>query len=156
MDQLDSVLAVYRQCEDFLALGPEPHASQEMILADLQSSQAEGGIFCGIYDLEGEMIGIVDFIPQGFEGSPQHAFISLLLIALPFRRSGLGKEVVSLVEAEIIRNAEVRSILSAVQENNPAALRFWQSNGYQIVSGPELRPDQTTVFYVRKDVSVCL
>jgi ribosomal protein S18 acetylase RimI-like enzyme len=153
-NDLAAVLAVYRQCEDFLALGPEPHASLEMVLGDLEISQTEGGSYCGIHDPQGKMIGIIDFVPQGFEGNPHHAFISLLMIAPPFRRQGLGREVVNMVEGETMKNAQVEVIFSAVQENNPAAIRFWQNNGYQITSGPELRPDQTTVFHLRKDIRV--
>ena len=42
-DDLEAILAVYRQCEDFLALGPQPQASPEMVAADMRQSQAEGG-----------------------------------------------------------------------------------------------------------------
>ena len=50
-------LEVYRRCEDFLALGPEPKASLEMVLADLEISRQEGGCFCGIYGPTGNMLG---------------------------------------------------------------------------------------------------
>ena len=151
-NELASVLEVYRQCEDFLALGPEPQASMKMVLRDIEISKEGGGIFCGIYDFEGEMIGVIDFVPSGFEGNPHHAFISLLMIALPFRTMGLGAEVVRLVEDEIVKSAQVKSILLAVQVNNQAAIKFWQRNGYKIVGGPELQPDRTTVFHLRKEV----
>lgn len=44
-DELESVLEVYKQCEDFLALGPVPTASKEMVLNDIEISKAENGIF---------------------------------------------------------------------------------------------------------------
>lgn len=151
-DELGRILDVYCQCADFLALGPEPTASQAMVVADLQHSRQEGGVFCGIIDSEGEMIGVVDFVPAGFGGDPRQAFFSLLMIAPPHRNRGLGAEAVRLVEEAIGSDAQVECILSAVQVNNPAGIRFWQRNGYAIVGGPERQPDQTTVYRLRKAV----
>jgi ribosomal protein S18 acetylase RimI-like enzyme len=150
--EFDAVFQVYRQCEDFLALGPQPHASPEMVAADLKHSQEEGGLFCGIYDDSREMLGIVDFVSRGYVGDPSQAFLSLLMIAAPHRGHGLGSAVVQWVEREIRRDPGVRVILSGVQVNNPGAIRFWQRMGYHIVAGPELMPDQTTVFHLLKDL----
>lgn len=147
---LDAALAVYRQCEDFLALGPVPHASPGMVQADLELSRRQGGLFCGVYDGHGTMVGVVDFVPNGFEGNPQHAFLSLLMIAAPYRDQGLGRVVVEWVEGEIRANPAVRAILAGVQVNNPAAIRFWQRMGYRIVSGPKDYPDGTTAYPLEK------
>lgn len=149
---LNAIFAVYRQCEDFLALGPQPRASTEMVLKDLEVSQSEGGNFCGIYTVDGEMVGVVDYIPCDFEGEPSQAFISLLMIAQAFRMQGIGEAVVAAIEAEIMKNAEVKTILSGVQVNNPDAIRFWERNGYFIAGGPEELPDQTTAYRLQKDL----
>lgn len=151
-DELDAVLNVYRQCEDFLALGPVPTASMEMVLKDIEISKVDGGLFCGIYTSEGKMIGIIDYVPSNFEGDPHASYLSLLMIAAPFRKQGIGKAVVQAIENEIKGNAQVDKILAGVQVNNPQAVQFWQRNGYRVVSGPELMPDQTTVFALRKDL----
>ena len=150
-DDLDAVLDVYQQCEDFLALGPVPTASMEMVLKDIEISQRGGGVFCGIYTTDGKMIGVVDYVPSSYEGDPQTAFLSLLMIASSFRKQGIGKAVVEAIENEIRRDTQVMAILSGVQVNNPQAVQFWQRNGYRIVSEPKLLPDQTTVFDLRKD-----
>jgi len=150
-DDLDAVLDLYRQCEDFLALGPERTASMAMVLKDIEISQSEGGVFCGVYAVDGRMIGIVDFVLSNFEGDPHIAFISLLMIAASFRKQGIGTMIVELIENEIRKDAQVTAILSAVQVNNPQALQFWQKNGYRIVGGPKLQPDQTTTFRLQKD-----
>lgn len=150
-DDLNAIFDVYQQCEDFLALGPESTVSMEMVLKDIEISQREGGVFCGIYTADGKMIGVVDYIPSNFEGDSQVAFLSLLMIAISFRKQGMGKAIVELIENEIRKDAQVTAILSAVQVNNPQAVQFWQKNGYRIVSGPELQPDQTTTFRLRKD-----
>ena len=150
-DDLSSVLDVYWQCEDFLALGPEPVASMEMVLRDIETSQRDGGLFCGVFDADGRMFGVVDTVPSGFEGDPRLAFLSLLMIAAPYRNQGIGQAVVTLIEDEIRRDPQITAIFSAVQVNNPQAVRFWQKNGYRIVGGPELQPDGTTTFRLCKE-----
>jgi GNAT superfamily N-acetyltransferase len=132
-DDMDAILDVYRQCEDFLALGPESGASMTMVTSDIETSHRQGGIFCGIHTACGRMVGVVDFI-----------------LAASHRNRGLGTEIIELVEKEMA-DAYVKTILSSVQVNNPRALRFWQMNEYRIVGGPELQPDQTTVLHLRKD-----
>jgi GNAT superfamily N-acetyltransferase len=149
--ELNAILEVYRQCEDFLSLGPQPKASAQMVLQDIELSKGEGGIFCGIYDEQENMIGVADFVPSGFEGNPNTAFITLFMIASPFRRKGLGSKVVEWIEARILENEHIATIQSAVQENNPKALQFWQRNGYQVIRGPERQPDGTTVFRLSKE-----
>jgi ribosomal protein S18 acetylase RimI-like enzyme len=149
---LIAVLEVYQQCEDFLALGPIATASMEMVLQDIEISQKEGGIFCGIYTPDGEMTGVVDYVPNNYQGNPQAAFLSLLMIAAPFRNQGIGKAVVDAAENEIKKDAQVTTILSGVQVNNPQAIRFWLRNGYRIVSEPKLYPDQTTAVDLQKDI----
>ncbi|MGP8079631.1 MAG: GNAT family N-acetyltransferase [Dehalococcoidales bacterium] len=150
LNDTEAILGIYRGCEDFLALGPEPKASLEMVLKDLEISQQEGSCFCGIYNPGEHLVGVVDFIPMGFEGKADIAFISLIMIAAPFRNQGIGNKTVSLTEGEITKDGDVIEIRSAVQINNPAAIRFWQKNGYRIASAPELQSDSTTVFRLSK------
>jgi len=148
---LAAVLEVYRQCEDFLALGPQPHASPEMVLADLDLSERGGGIFCGIYLYpSGEMIGVADYIPSGFEGNRQHAFIELLMIAQPFRGHGLGNRIVAGLEAEICKDPLITVIRTGCQVNNPNGIRFWQRCGYRIIGQAVSYPDQTTAYPLEK------
>ena len=147
---LDAILHVYKQCEDFLALGPVSTASMEMVRKDLEISKQEGGIFCGIYKSNGEMIGVIDYIPI-YKRNPSHAYLELLMIAAPYRQQGIGKAVVEAIEHVIKKDTGASTILAGVQINNPQAIRFWQKNGYRIVSGPKLYPDQTTAVDLRKD-----
>src|SRR5512137_2297955 len=93
-DDLESVLEVYRQCEDFLALCPVPVASMEMVLKDIEISLGQGGIYCGIFKTTGEMIGILDYVPGNYQGNPHNAYLSLLMLGAPFRNQGIGKAVV--------------------------------------------------------------
>lgn len=150
-DELEAVLDVYKQCEDFLALGPVATASMAMVLQDLALSQAEHGIFCGIYTATGNLIGIVDYVPHSYQGQRHIAFLALLMIAAPFRNQGIGQAVVAAIETTIRQDPKVSTILSGVQVNNPQAMRFWQRLGYRIVSAPKLHPDQTTAVDLQKD-----
>ena len=151
-EDLGAVLAVYQQCEDFLALGPVATASMEMVLKDLELSKNEGGIFCGIHSADGKMIGVIDYVPNYYHGQPQVAYLSLLMVALPYRNHGIGEAVVQAIENEIKKNARVTVIFSGVQANNPQALRFWQRQGYRVVSEPRLHPDETIAVDLQKDL----
>src|SRR5512138_3490728 len=89
-DDLHAVLGVYRNCEDFLALGPVATASMEMVSKDIELSKEEGGIFCGIFDTaDGKMIGVVDYVPNNYQGNPRFAFLELLMIDSSFRDQGI-------------------------------------------------------------------
>jgi ribosomal protein S18 acetylase RimI-like enzyme len=147
-----AVLHVYRQCEDFLALGPAPIASMDMVRKDLELSRQAGGIFCGIYQAGGEMIGVFDYIPCNYQGVASQAFLELFMLASPYRSCGMGTAILRSMEKEISKGGRVRTILSGVQVNNPKAIRFWRKNGYRIVSEPKLHPDRTTAIDLRKDL----
>lgn len=149
-DELDAILEVYEECEDFLALCQLPTASMEMVLKDIELSKEGNGVFCGIYTENGRMIGVVDYIPCDYCGAPDTAYLELLMIASSYRKQGVGKAVVEAVENEIRKNAKVTTIVSGVAVNNPQAIQFWQRNGYQIVSGPKYYPGQGTGFDLRK------
>ena len=149
---LEEVLEVYRQCEDFLALGPQPRASKAMVLKDIETSRSERGLFYGIFASDGRMVGVVDFIPGSFNGEAHLAFISLLMIVAPLRNRGIGTRALELIENKIRATGQVSEIRTAVQLNNPAALLFWQRNNYRVFGNPELRPDQTVVSYLRKEL----
>jgi ribosomal protein S18 acetylase RimI-like enzyme len=144
------LLELYRLCEDFLAMGPVPHASEEMVRSDLRLSKSYGGIFCGIFDTAGVMLGVLDLVTAGFEGDPGFAYIELLMIAAPWRSRGLGSRVMALVEADLCRNPYMHTIRAGVQVNNPLARRFWQRQGFREISLPELLPDGTTCVQLEK------
>jgi ribosomal protein S18 acetylase RimI-like enzyme len=147
---LSQVLKVYKQCEDFLALGPEPCASEEMVIKDIEHSVTEDGLFCGIFDSHDDILGIVDFVPHSCKDSGDSAFISLIMIAKPYRNKGLGAKVIEAIETYIRKYPQNKAVLSAVQTNNEKAIRFWKALGYIIVGRPELQPDKTTVYNIRK------
>ena len=151
-NDISDIFNVYKQCEDFLSLGPVSHASKQMVLDDLKLSKDEGGIFCGIF-IGAEMIGIVDFVENNYESNPEEAYLSLLMIAKTHRNKGIGKDVVNVVESVIRKNANIKTILAGVQVNNKSAIDFWNKMGYKIVSGPKFMPDTTIVYDLKKDLT---
>jgi RimJ/RimL family protein N-acetyltransferase len=151
-DDADSILAVYTQCEDFLALGPNPAATMEMVRKDIAQSKDGGGTYCGIYADNGSMVGIVDYVPNHYQGEASAAYLSLLMIASPFRKRGIGKAVVDAVEKYLGSDFQVAVIYSAVQVNNPEAMRFWRKNGYRIIGKPKEQPDQTITVELKKEL----
>ena len=143
---------VYRQCGDFLALSPANNASRDMAVADIEEAKAESGFYCGIFHGK-RMIGVVSYVPSHFEFRPVDAFILLLMIIPTYRRKGIGREVVKRIEKEMCSSGRVRSFVCGVQVNNPGAIQFWQKMGYRVTAGPELRPDGTTVYRMRKVIN---
>lgn len=151
---LASLLEVYRQSEDFLALGPVASASRQMVLADLDLSQRQGGVFYAIEEAAtGVMAGVLDFVWAGFEGDAGMAYLSLLMIAAPYRGRGLGAAVVNAVEDAVRNEGRVRAIFAGVQVNNFGAQRFWQRMGFRIVSGPKQYPDGTVAVDLIKELT---
>ncbi len=149
-ENLADLFAVYKECEDFLALGPVAKASMEMVRADLEMSKTMGGRFCGIYLGDGRMAGVLDFVPENFRDQPDTAYIALLMIRQSFRHRGIGIRVLELVEAEVRKDPRITRIRAGVMVNNPTAIQFWENRGFIIYGGPELLADQTTVYRLEK------
>lgn len=149
-DEVD-ILDIYRQCQDFLDLGGTT-ASLAMVRDDMALSHEQNGQFCGIFTPREGLVGIIDYIPSGWEGRSDEAFLELLMIIPPWRRRGLAKWAVEKAEALIRSNPEIRRIRSGVQVNDPRAVRFWLRRGYHVCGGPELMPDGTTVWHLAKEL----
>ncbi|MDD5191349.1 MAG: GNAT family N-acetyltransferase, partial [Dehalococcoidales bacterium] len=149
-DDLNAILSVYRQCDDFLALCPEPVASMEMVQNDIKLSREHSGTFCGIFLLDGKMIGVIDVVPEDFDKGKGVSFIALLMVAKTYRNHNIGTQVVTAVENDFRKNHHCNMMRLGVMVNNPKALRFWQRLGYHIYEGPMILPDKTTVYHLEK------
>ncbi|NMC45797.1 MAG: GNAT family N-acetyltransferase [Chloroflexi bacterium] len=149
---VNEILDVYLQSEDFLALGPQSNATVQMVEQDIEEIVREGGNFYGIFDQMRKMIGVVAYVPGNFRNDPAKAFLSLLMISKPYRSKGVGEEVVVMVEEEVSHDETVNMIESAVQVNNPRAISFWKRNGYRITSRPQLQSDGTVIYRLQKKI----
>lgn len=150
---LPKLLEVYRGCEDFLALGPNPHASTTMVENDLALSREIGGLYGSIFEADrSEPAGVLDFVPDGYEGHPGEAFLELLMLAEPYRGRGLGTRVLAALEQRLVE-AGIRVLRAGVQVNNPGAVRFWLGHGFVLTSGPRDLEDGTTCYDLAKKLA---
>jgi|GEM_PF-3849981 len=146
-----SIADVYHQSEDFLSLGPISKASVKMVKDDMEHSKYENGCYCCIRNSLGHVVGVLDFIPNAKERDA--SFLSLLMIAAPYRRKGYGKSVVIALEKYLNKLYKTKRIKSAVQTNNIDAIQFWKKMDYHISNKPEKRPDGTIVYSMSKVLS---
>lgn len=148
-DSMAALLALYRQCEDFLALGPNPYASVEMIQRDLVTTAGEGGHYCGIYQRgTGELAGVLDVVPGGHQGDPRLAYLELLMLGKPYRGQGLGERVFAALLVAL-RQRGVEALEAGVQENNPDAQRFWLRMGFTLTGPATPQADGTVAAPMR-------
>ena len=154
-EDINDILEVYLQCEDFLALGPHPKSSPAMVTKDIEDVYKEGGVFKSIY-IGDKLIGVASYVTKGFAGKLSDACIYLLMIVPSFRKKGIGARIVEMIEKEILADAKITTIMAGVQVNNPRALKFWRNNGYRVTSGPEQMLDGTVVFHLCKDHKITI
>ena len=146
---LTALVEIYRQCEDFLSLGPVDVAAQEMVLADISHSRAQGCQYCVTLDTDGRFVGVLDVIP---ELKKQVACLSLLMIGKSYRNQGFGTAVLSGIEHQLKQLYGTTTIEAGVQVNNHDGIRFWQSRGFLIGATPILREDGTTTCDMTKEI----
>lgn len=149
---MPELLDLYRHCEDFLALGPDPRATEAVVLRDLASMRAAGAEFHGMYAADGALLGVLDVILQGYNGNPDCAYIELLMLRADARNAGLGAAVIRALE-QYLAEQRISEIQADVQVNNPAAQRFWQRMGFDCIGGPVLQPDSTVTLMLRKQIA---
>jgi RimJ/RimL family protein N-acetyltransferase len=147
---IQKTLEIYHQAEDFLSLGPEPHASIEMVLTDIQHSKESGGLFCIILDGNGNQVGVVDFIPATSTGV---AFLSLLMIAKKHRHHGIGQSIVKNLESYLQNRHGTHTMESGVQTINALAIGFWGKCGFQISKKAKALDDGTVVYDMKKEIA---
>jgi ribosomal protein S18 acetylase RimI-like enzyme len=147
---IPAILEVYRQCEDFLSLGPVPTASLEIVQKDIAQSLEEKGFFCVISHKQDGIIGVMDFAPQ--RGEPGTSYLALLMIAAPYRRFGYGKIIMDAFEKYLAKNYKSKMLRAGVMVNNPLAIKFWRRMGFSINPTPEPLPDKTTVYRMSKNI----
>jgi inorganic pyrophosphatase len=150
---LQAVVDLYSRCEDFLRKGRAYASIRAAVLADLELSRAEHGCYRLIFDGEQRLLGVVDYVPAKVGPDGPALYIELLMIAPAHRGKGLGAAVVAEVENSAARLHGARRAELSVQIGNPAGLRFWQRQGYEIDSGPHQNDDGTIVYQLRKSLS---
>ena len=150
-DDTGPVLEMYAQSEDFLALGPVVKASKEMVLDDIEDAHKLGGQYCVIRH-ETTVIGVVAYIATTEQLSA--SYLLLLMIGAPWRNRGHGRVVVDALERYLWEEYGTESVNSAVQVNNPDAIRFYKRIGFQFSNESRTQPDGTVTFEMSKELDV--
>ena len=145
---INAILEVYIESEDFLSLGPKNKASIEMVNSDINYSKSHGYKYYEI-KIENETIGICDFCISGFEDIEENGYINLIMIKENKRNMGYGKLILGNIEKEIA-HCKTNKIIAFVQTNNMKAIKFWENNGYQKTSNEILNEDMTIVYRMEK------
>jgi len=149
-----AAVEIYRHTTRFVVeLNGRPAESigLEMVEEDAAQAAQHGAQFVGLFLRSGgEMIGVADFVPNGYKGRPSQAWIALLMIAEPYQRQGYGTEAYRLIEDSILADPDVHTIgLGALIVNGPA-LAFWQAMGYQRVGSTVQDKDGREVAILHK------
>ncbi|WP_330238927.1 GNAT family N-acetyltransferase [Streptomyces sp. NBC_00525] len=105
------------------------HIEAAKVEADLRAEAAvEGGEVLLGRDEEGRVVGIVCLLARHpVDGLP---WIGLLMVSGDSHRTGIGRQLVALIEQRY-RAEGRRGLRLAVLENNPDAVAFWHSLGWR-------------------------
>lgn len=138
-DDIAAVVGIYASNPEYgRASGEyEPGRIQaQQVEAELRQDTGAGGFDVLLArDTEGQVVGLVSVLRQ--HPGDGYPWIGLLIVHGDQRRKGHGRLLANLVEERL--RAEGRSgVRLAVLENNPTALAFWGSLGWQEL---DRRPD---------------
>ena len=149
-----AAVQVYRQTPRFIVElnGRSPDSiGLEMVEEDAAQAANHGATFAGLFLREsGQMIGVADYVPSGYGGQPNRAWIALLLIAEPYQRQGYGTEAYRLIEETVFADPDVQTLGLGVLVNNGPALGFWRAMGYERVGSTVQDRDERDVVMLQK------
>ena len=152
-----AVVEIYRQTPRFIVElnGRSPDSiGLGMVEEDAAQAANHGAGFVGLFLREnGQMIGVADYVPSGYGGEPNRAWVALLLIAGPYQRQGYGTEAYRLIEEAVFTDPDVRTLGLGVLVNNGPALGFWRAMGYERVGSTVQDRDGRDVVMLQKQRS---
>ena len=138
-DHVDTVQRVYSATPQFWELhgldgAPEGQAERDLREAEGMVGRTLAGI---VHRLQAddpssgfEMVGIVDFRVNWPRESTAH--LGMLMVAEPFQRQGIGAQTLKLLEPWFANSAGITTIRLGVEQFNPAALLFFQQQGFTL------------------------
>lgn len=133
------------RCEDFEVLvtghPPDPHAAKDLLTEVPPDHPLRDKFVVGVWTEQGltAAIDLLRDFPQ-----PHVWYLGLLLVAPDARGSGLGERILEALKTWV-RGHGGRAIRLVVQDQNPAALRFWLRHGFvQIGTAAQELMDRTS------------
>jgi len=143
--KLDSAVQVYRHSGEGYRAGS---VTGQTVLEDMDLSRAEGGIFCGIYNQEDDLVGVVDFVPAGFSGLPDSACVRSLKISAEFQGKGWAGKTLERLEEELKKDGSLKWIWSCFRDDCPDWKEFSTRHGYRLVD-----EEERSRFHLPEDVA---
>jgi len=144
-----ALLEVYRQNADFLALAGL--TADEALLREDLAHFAALGAETWVIEKDAQTAGLAAWIPAGYEGRPEQAYLELMMIGRPWRSQGLGSQVMLALQARLRENG-CRVLFAHVQVNNPRGQAFWLRCGFRVEGEAQAQPDGTVTVRLRLDL----
>ncbi|MEV4948281.1 GNAT family N-acetyltransferase [Streptomyces sp. NPDC053755] len=131
---LTELTGLYASNRDFHAITgdfPDPDGIRpEQVAAALADELARPGAEVLLARSEGRLIGIAATLDHHPDPDDPDPWIGLLMVDARAHRSGHGRALAGIVE-DRFRSEGRTGVKLAVLENNPRALAFWASLGYE-------------------------
>jgi GNAT superfamily N-acetyltransferase len=139
---LPALQSLMEQCADYVELvsGSPPSSNEaEMLVASLPPGKTlDDKYILGIFNLEGELTGILDAV-KDYPGE-RDWWVGLQLLSPDSRGKGTGRQLYQAFENWALAQG-ARQIQLGVLEANPQAYVFWERLGFELVEkGPSRDP----------------
>ncbi len=122
----EALAAVYNSNSAFLVnhLGVSA-VSAAWVRGEMGEMEASGFSSCKIVEMKsGKTVGLIDFKPG------EEAYLSLLMVAGPFKNTGVGTEVFFAFLNFVQSNGGKRIRIDVALHGDEAAYKFWQGKGF--------------------------
>ncbi|MFF9626338.1 GNAT family N-acetyltransferase [Streptomyces griseosporeus] len=133
---LAELTALYASNRDFHALSgdfPDPDdVREEQVAAALADDLAHPDAEVLLARSEGRLVGIAVTLARHPDPADPDPWIGLLMVDAGTHRRGYGRTLAAAVE-DRFRAAGRTAVRLAVLANNPRALTFWTSLGYEVI-----------------------
>jgi ribosomal protein S18 acetylase RimI-like enzyme len=139
-EHAQAVQMLCERCADFAMLVEgetvRPDAAREIFYSVPQGRSLRDKFVYGFLDRSGTIVGVL----EGMRHYPDDStwWIGLLLLAPETRRHGLGQKIISAFSEYVDAN-QGSAIMLGVVEQNRAAYRFWEQQGFELVRQTEPR-----------------
>lgn len=154
LNDAPALQTVYSGGADYFvqATGAPPDAGRgAQVLAEAAGDDARH--ILGVY-LNDEIVGAIDF---RFANVEPEVHIGLILLAEPYRRQGIGRWALSILEEWLRKATPAEAVVLAVAAQNYAAQGFFRSQGYAF-TGQAMRVPagdvQSRLLFMRKQLSL--
>ncbi|MDW8317464.1 MAG: GNAT family N-acetyltransferase [Anaerolineae bacterium] len=130
-DDAPALQGVYDRCADYFRLasgGAWEGAPPDQAHHDLaEAAQDDGRYLLGIYLAE-ELVGVIDL--RLADPGPYDVRLGLIALAEPYRRQGLGRWALRILEEWLRRATPTEAVVAAVAANDYASQAFFRACGY--------------------------